>query len=290
MEIGTKRALAAPFRMPAAAAAVFILVATGACGGGFSMTGPGSGSAEGGPGGPDPPGPARRVLITGASRGIGLEFARQSLQRGDRVFALARRPEASKDLAALARDHGERLTLVAGDVTDDAAVEAARAKVASVTGAIDLLINNAGTYGTRGGSLENLDLAEVRSVYEVNAVGPLRVTKALLPLLRKGRSAKVISISSQMGSIENNQGGGSWAYRMSKAALNMANRNLAHDLRGDGIACIVLHPGWVRTDMGGPGAPLSAEEAVRSMIRTIDGITLDRTGAFLDRDGKPLPW
>jgi NAD(P)-dependent dehydrogenase (short-subunit alcohol dehydrogenase family) len=236
------------------------------------------------------PSSTRRTLISGAGRGLGLELTRQLLERGDRVFAVVRSPEKSTDLADLARAHGEFLALVTGDVGDSASIEAARRKVASLTDALDLVINNAATYGARGGTLETLDLAEVRSVMEVNLIGPLRVSQAFLPLLRKGRSPKLINLSSLMGSIADNGSGGTWAYRMSKAALNMAGRNLALELRGAGIPCVALHPGWVRTDMGGPSAPLSPGESVAAMIRTIDRITPDQTGSFLDRDGRQLPW
>lgn len=232
----------------------------------------------------------RRVVVTGANRGLGLEFARQYLKRGDRVFALVRKPEEAADLAALSKEHPGMLTVISGDVTDDASIEAARKKVSEATEALDVLINNAGTSGERGNDLADLDLADIRATYEVNAIGPVRVARALLPLLKKGRSPKIVSISSQMGSIENNRGGGSWGYRMSKAALNMANRNLAIALREDRITCVVLHPGWVRTDMGGPNATLSPEESIRSMIRTIDGLTLEKSGSFFDRDGTTLPW
>ena len=234
--------------------------------------------------------PTRRILITGAGRGLGLEFTRQFLERGDRVFAVARRPGDSTDLGALARSHPELLAPVAGDVGDDASIEAARLKVASMTDALDLLINNAAAYGTRGGSLQSLDFAELRSVSEVNVIGPLRIARAFLPLLKKGRSPKLINLTSLMGSIADNKSGGTWAYRMSKAALNMAGKNLALELHGDGVTCVGLHPGWVRTEMGGPGAPLTPEESIASMIRTIDGMTLERTGGFFDRDGRPVPW
>lgn len=252
--------------------------------------GPRAGAADEPVKGPGSMPSTRRVLITGTSRGLGLEFTRQYLERGDRVFAMLRHPGESKELDALAAKFPERLTQIAGDVTDDPSIEAARAKVASATGALDILINNAGTYPKSGGGLADLDLAEIRSVYDVNAVGPLRVTRAFLALLKKGSGPRVIGITSLMGSIEDNSSGGSWAYRMSKAALNMANRNLAIDLRGDGIACVVLHPGWVRTDMGGPNAPLTPQESVASMIRTIDALTPEKSGGFYDREGQPLPW
>jgi NAD(P)-dependent dehydrogenase (short-subunit alcohol dehydrogenase family) len=240
--------------------------------------------------GADAASPGRRIAVTGANRGLGLEFVRQYLKRGDRVFALVRKPDEASDLAALSKENPGRLTIVPGDVADDASIEAARKKVSEATDALDILVNNAGTSGARVNDLAGLDLADLRATYEVNAIGPIRVARALVPLLKKGRSPKIVSISSQMGSIENNRSGGAWGYRMSKAALNMANRNLAHALRDDGISCVVLHPGWVRTDMGGPNATLSPEESIRSMIKTIDGVTIEKSGAFFDKDGAVLPW
>jgi len=232
----------------------------------------------------------KRILVTGAGRGIGLELTRQWLAAGREVFALARKPQGSEGLAALAHDHPKTLKRAACDVSDDESVAGAAKEVTSAWDRIDLLVNNAGTYGRRGGSLAELDFAEVRSVFEVNTLGPLRVTRAFLPLLRRGTSPRLVHLTSLMGSIADNGSGGTWAYRLSKTALNMASRNLALELRKEGIPSVVLHPGWVRTDMGGPGAPLSVTESAASMIRTIDGIVIEQSGAFLDRDGKPVPW
>ena len=231
-----------------------------------------------------------RVLITGAGRGLGLEFARQYLEAGHRVFALARAPKKSAGLMELVAAHPERAVAVNCDVIDDASVAAAGRSVAAATEALDLILNNAGTYGRRDESLESLDWKEMREVLEVNTLGPLRVSRAFLPLLRAGKKPRLVQITSLMGSIDDNRSGGSWSYRISKAALNMANRNLAIELQREKIPAVVLHPGWVRTDMGGRGAPLEVEEAVSAMIAAIDGVTPADTGGFLDRFGKPCPW
>jgi NAD(P)-dependent dehydrogenase (short-subunit alcohol dehydrogenase family) len=231
-----------------------------------------------------------RVVLTGASRGLGLEFTRQWLAAGHQVFALARDPRRSKGLTALGREHPESLVALPADVTDDESVrEAARAVAERVQG-LDILLNNAGVGGGYA-SIEELDHDEVRQVFETNTLGPLRVTRALLPLLRRGRDPRrLVHITSLMGSIGDNQSGGAYAYRMSKAALNMASANLAHELRGHGIVSVVLHPGWVHTDMGGRGAPLAVDEAVGALIDTIDDLTLEHSGGFYDRLGEPLPW
>jgi len=231
-----------------------------------------------------------RVLVTGASRGLGLEFSRQYLQAGDRVFASARNPDESTGVRELLSAFPDRAMAVECDVADDASVEAAAHLVAESAPDLDLVLNNAGTYGRHDETLGSLDWDEVREVLEVNTLGPLRVARAFLPLLKKGKNPKLIQITSLMGSIDDNRSGGAWSYRMSKAALNMASRNLAHELGRSGIISLVIHSGWVKTDMGGAGAPLEIEEAVASMVKTIAKLTSKQSGAFLDRHGKPQPW
>lgn len=231
-----------------------------------------------------------RILITGAGRGLGLEFARQWLAAGKEVCALAREPEKSRGLASLRSDYAETLRVAPCDVADDASVESARKEISGAWDSLDLLLNNAGIYGPRDGTLQSVKLDEIRRVFEVNTLGPIRVTRAFMPLLRKGSRPRVVLMTSLMGSIGDNGSGGSWPYRISKTALNMVGRNLALELREDGIPAIVIHPGWVRTDMGGKSAPLSIEESVSAMVSTIGGLTPERTGMFLDRNGEPLPW
>jgi NAD(P)-dependent dehydrogenase (short-subunit alcohol dehydrogenase family) len=231
----------------------------------------------------------RRIVLTGASRGLGLEFTRRWLEAGHRVFALSRTAGGS-ELESLARAHPGGLHRAACDVADDASVAAAARAVGRVWDGVDLLLNNAGTYGDGDATIETVDLDEVRRVFEVNALGPIRVTRAFLPLLRRGTSPRVVQITSLMGSIADNESGGAWAYRLSKAALNMATRNLAHELGAHSILGVAIHPGWVRTDMGGPQAPLAVGESVAAMIRTIDALAPGDTGRFLDLDGDALPW
>lgn len=234
--------------------------------------------------------PPSQIVVTGASRGIGLEFTRQWLERGDRVFALARRPEKSAGLSELALRHAGALRSVECDVGDDDSVARARIEVEAGADRIDLVVNNAAVFGPRNVSIESLALAEVRRVFEVNVLGALRVSRAFLPLLRRGRRPALVHITSLMGSIGDNVSGGYWDYRLSKAALNMAARNLAIELRKDGILSVALHPGWVRTDMGGPEAPLGVQEAVDALIRTIDALGPAYSGGFFDRTGGPAPW
>ena len=231
-----------------------------------------------------------RVLVTGASRGIGLEYAHQWLAAGARVFALARDPEGSDGLMALASRHAGSLVPVRCDVAQDDSVAEARRRVGEEADGLEILINNAGVMGSHE-DLGSLDLELVRRTYEVNAIGPIRVTRAFLDLLRAGdRPRRIVNMTSLMGSIDDNRSGDAYAYRMSKAALNMATRSMAIDLSGDGIVAVALHPGWVRTAMGGRSAPTPVEEAVASLVRTIDSLDMDRSGGFYDRDGQPLPW
>lgn len=231
-----------------------------------------------------------RVVVNGASRGLGLEFTRQFLAAGDSVLACARRPDSSAELQALAKAHTDTLTLARVDVADGDLLAAAASLAGARWDGVDVLLNNAGTYGSRDSSLESLDPDELHRLIDVNTLGPLRSTRAFLPLLRRGDRPRVVNVTSLMGSIGDNTSGGSWAYRISKAALNMATRNTAHELHQYGITAVALHPGWVRTEMGGESAPLGVREAVASMLSTIRRLDTGMSGTFVDRDGNRLPW
>jgi NAD(P)-dependent dehydrogenase (short-subunit alcohol dehydrogenase family) len=220
-------------------------------------------------------------VITAANRGLGLEFARQLSQRGDRVIATARQPKLAKDLKAL------DVAVYPLDVRDGESVREFSAALQDA--AVDVLINNAGI-GVSSKSFEELDFGELITFFDVNSVGALRVTRALLPHLRRGERKVVANISSMMGSIGDNRSGEAYEYRASKAALNMLTRSLAIDMREEGFTCVVLHPGWVATDMGGSEAPLQAPDSVRGMIEVLDRLTINDSGAFLDYTGKRVPW
>ena len=223
----------------------------------------------------------RKWLITGASRGIGREFVQQLRARGEQVLATVRREEDAGPL----REVGARVELL--DVTDDAAVTALAKQLESEP--VDVLLNNAGVMG-RSRSLDQVELDDLGRCFEINAVAPLRVTRAFLPHLRRGSERLVLQMTSRMGSIEDNTSGGAYAYRSSKAALNMLNRSLSLDLAADDFRCVLLHPGWVRTDMGGSGAPLTVEDSVRGLLRVIDGLGPADNGAFFDFQGERIPW
>jgi len=228
-----------------------------------------------------------RIVITGANRGIGLELVKQYIARGDTVDAATRDPENAKDLEALKASAGSQLRILACDVTSRESVRAF-AHALGDTG-IDLLINNAGVMEKPTG-LEDIDDEAVAKTLDANSIGPLRVTAALLPLLRKNSTRKIAHISSDLGSIAGNASGGFYGYRMSKAAINMASKSMANDLRNEGFTVITMHPGWVQTDMGGPRAPLNVETSARGLIQVLDHATKEDTGKFLDYQGSELPW
>jgi NAD(P)-dependent dehydrogenase (short-subunit alcohol dehydrogenase family) len=229
------------------------------------------------------------ALVTGAGRGIGLELCRLLLERGYTVVACPRRPQA-EDLAELGRQNAERLFQVALDVRDVGSIGAAAFEIRQRVKRIDLLVNNAAVYPDQEGGLERLEMQDLLDAFDVNAVGPLRVIRAMLPLLRKGEGKRLIQITSLMGSIDDNSSGGAYAYRMSKTALNMAVRNLAHELGPEGFVCLAVHPGWVRTHMGGPSAPLEIRAATEEVLRVALAADLSDNGGFKGPGGVDLPY
>jgi NAD(P)-dependent dehydrogenase (short-subunit alcohol dehydrogenase family) len=216
-------------------------------------------------------------LITGANRGIGLEFCRQLAARGDDVIAVCRRPSDALRELGLRVEEGL-------DVTERDAVAALARRLEGAR--LDLLVNNAGIL-TRE-SLEDLDFDRMRRQFEVNSLGPLRVTHALLPNL--GQGSKVAIITSRMGSIDDNTSGGRYGYRMSKAAVNIAGVSLSHDLKPRGIAVTILHPGFVRTGMTDNQGLIDAPESAAGLIARIDELTLESSGGFWHENGERLPW
>ena len=238
---------------------------------------------------------SRRVLVTGAGRGLGLEFTRRYLERGDRVFATCRAPSRARDLAALGAAHRDRLTVVALDVADPDSIAKAHGAVRRRTEALDLLINNAGVYSRRGSAdpterLGTLRFDDALHVLRTNAVAPLMVTQRCLDLLEAGRAPRVVAISSEYGSVSENTDGFPYYYAASKAALNMLMRSLAPEARRRGIVTAILDPGWVRTDMGGPQAPLTPARSVAGMMAVIDGLSARDSGRFYTWEGNPAPW
>ncbi len=223
------------------------------------------------------------LLITGANRGLGLEFVRQYLAEGWTVRACCRNPERSKQLKQLGGDiHVHKL-----DVTD--ALHVANLTREMREEPIDLLINNAGVYGPRSG-FGGQDFDAWRDVLEINLLAPMRMVESFLPQLELAGAPAVVNISSRLGSIETDEGGGSYPYRTSKAALNMVTKNLSVDLADKGITVVSVHPGWVRTDMGGKSASVSPEDSVSGLRAVIADLTPDKSGRFFGYDGEELPW
>jgi NAD(P)-dependent dehydrogenase (short-subunit alcohol dehydrogenase family) len=229
-----------------------------------------------------------RTIVTGANRGIGLEFVRQLLERGDEVEAAVRDPAGATALRELGAKAGGRLRVHACDVGDGERVRAFARELGDAP--VELLVNNAAVYGGNRQRVDDLDFDDVLRTFEINALGPLRLTVAVLPLLRKAKGAKIVHLTSGMGSIADNSSGGYYAYRMSKAALNMASKSLSIDLHRAGVASVVINPGWVQTDMGGPGATTTPRDSVAAMLKRVDALTPEQNGAFLNWKGGEYPW
>lgn len=240
----------------------------------------------------------QHILITGANRGLGLEFTRQFLERGERVFATCRRPASADELQELKGAYPDTLFIVELDVDEAEAISRSEQFVRSHAERLDLLINNAGVYMARSHAAGEqpsehpgtLAFDEALSVMRTNAVAPLIIAQQYLALLRQGRSPKVVSISSGYGSVSENTGGFPYYYSASKAALNQYMRSLAADLKSSRITTVLLNPGWVSTDMGGPQASITPRKSVSGMIRVIDALKLRDTGRFLNWQGGEESW
>jgi NAD(P)-dependent dehydrogenase (short-subunit alcohol dehydrogenase family) len=223
------------------------------------------------------------VLITGAARGLGLDFTRQYAAKGWKVLACARKRDGLKDL----KGDIHHYTL---EVTNYKAVKVLAKELNGE--AIDILICNAGVGGDReqrGQVLGAFDADEMRRVFEINTLAPLMMAEAFAEHVARSQQKKLIAITSILGSLANNNGG-RYAYRASKTALNMEWNCLAKDLAGKGVICVALHPGWVQTDMGGPSAPLTIEQSVPSMVKVIERLGPSDNGRYVSYDGSELPW
>ena len=229
----------------------------------------------------------RTVLVTGSNRGIGLELVRSFAADGWRVVATCRDPANATELAAVAAAH-PAVAVSDLDVCDAGDIDRLAADLRGQP--VDLLLHNAGVYGRKALPLGAVDPAEWISVFETNTIAPFLLTRALLPQLEQGRDKRVAMLSSKVGSIEDNSSGGNYAYRTSKAALNQVVKSLSIDLAGRSITVVALHPGWVKTEMGGPNALIDTAESVAGLRRVLGGLTPSDTGRFLAFDGKPVPW
>ena len=229
------------------------------------------------------------VCVTGASRGIGHGFARAYLANGDTVVAAVRNPE-SDGVRALSDEYADRCIPVRMDVSDAESVERAAAEVEAKLDSLDLLINNAGVSKPPDEErIDDIRVDDVNEVFAVNTIGPLRVSQRLFPLLRRSKRAKLIMISSNAGSIASQGGGRGVPYCVSKGALNMLTKLLSFHCRAESVAVAAIHPGWVRTDMAGPGGALSVEESVSSMRKVIEKLGTDGP-VYVDYLGNEMPW
>ena len=232
------------------------------------------------------------ILITGSNRGIGFGLVRQYLQQsGTFIFATCRDPDHADNLSNLAASYPDRIQIAELDVTDDSTIEQVSRLVKRKTDCIDVLINNAGINPPRDEqSLASITPEMMERVYRVNTVGPLVVTRTFVEFLRAAETPKLVMISSQLGSLTRAHSGRSYAYCASKAALNMVMRLMAAELTEYGITTITMHPGWVKTDMGGDHARLSIEESARGVISVIENMTNTDNGEFINWNGERLPW
>ena len=227
------------------------------------------------------------VLITGASRGIGLEMVRYGIEQSWRIFACCRHPQQAETLLSLAKLANGRVSVHVADMYELATIQALSYELRNE--AIDLLINNAGIYGSDKNKFGHVDVQSWINTFQVNSIAPLKVSEALIEQLRMGKRRVIACLSSKMGSMADNGSGGSYIYRSSKAALNAVVKSMAVDLKAEGITCVALHPGWVKTDMGGPNAEIGTRESVTRMFDILLSLSPADSGRFIDIDGTDIP-
>jgi NAD(P)-dependent dehydrogenase (short-subunit alcohol dehydrogenase family) len=228
------------------------------------------------------------VLITGTSRGIGLEMVKYGIEQNWRVFACCRHPQQASSLLSVASLASGRVSVHVADMNELATIQALAYELRNE--AIDILINNAGVYGSDKNSFGNVDAQSWLKTFQVNSIAPLKVAEALIEQVRVGDKKIIACMTSKMGSMADNGYGNSYIYRSSKAALNAVVKSMSIDLRDDGIKCVALHPGWVKTDMGGPNAEITARESVTRLFDIILSLKLKDSGRFVDIDGSDIPW
>ncbi|KAF7699100.1 C-factor [Silurus meridionalis] len=248
----------------------------------------------------------KTVLVTGANRGLGLQIVKRLVTGGcfpGKIIATARNPDEAKELQSMSKDH-PNIHIIKLDVVSEESIKKAAVEVEQIVqkDGLNCLINNAGINIIA--NFETVTAEKMLENFHTNSVGPLMITKAMLPMLKLAAAnavgmgihrAAVINMTSLLGSVELNWGERAkdfkwYPYRTSKSALNMITRCMAVDLEADGILCVAIHPGWVRTDMGGPEAPLSIEESISSVLTVIKGLNEKDHGTFLHYTGEALPW
>ena len=228
------------------------------------------------------------VLITGANRGIGLEMVRYAMQQGWRVFACCRNPHNADNLFNIARLSNGRISVHIADMLELATVQALSYELRHES--IDILINNAGIYGSDKNTFGAVDVDSWLQTFQVNSIAPLKMVEAFSEQLMMGQRKLVACMSSKMGSMADNGYGNSYIYRSSKAALNAVVKSLSIDLKEKGVISVALHPGWVKTEMGGPNAEISTAECVTQIFTNLSSLTINDSGRFIDIDGTDIPW
>lgn len=231
---------------------------------------------------------ARTYFITGCSRGIGLELTKQLLDEGEKVIATARHPDKSKGLQELARAYPKTLTLGTLDVVSDKNLNALVQNLMRQRVTVDVLVNNAAVFPEAEKAIEHTSMELMANTYAVNAIAPMRVARALFMLMAKSDFPVVANVSSQIGSLTINHMTTGYGYCMAKAALNMFTKMLSR--AHPEITCVSLHPGWVRTDLGGPKAPVELEDSGKGLCKVLRGLKKSDTGKFFEYTGRELTW
>ncbi|TKB58322.1 SDR family oxidoreductase [Ferrimonas aestuarii] len=227
------------------------------------------------------------VLITGANRGLGLEFVRQYVASGHQVLACCRNPQSATALTELATE-SPQVELLALDVTDETQINQLAKQLHGR--AIDILINNAGVLGEQCAELGKMTQADWLSVLTINTVAPALMIQAFASHVAASEQKTIVGISTRVASIEDNGSGGMYSYRASKAALNQILKSAANNLQAEGVKTLAIHPGWVQTDMGGENATFTPQQSVSGMIAVIDQLTPEASGSFKVFDGSDIPW
>ena len=227
------------------------------------------------------------ILVTGANRGLGIEFVEQYLNEGNEVIATYRNENSSIDLIEMGNERSN-LKLLQLDVSSNKSLNSFAENLGDSP--IDIFINNAGVYGPRNSSFGNVDEENWIPAIKINAIAPILLTQLIIKNIRSGADKKLIFVTSKMGSIDDNKGGGAYVYRSSKTALNAVVKSLSVDLENEGIVVALIHPGWVKTDMGGPNALIESDTSVRGMTEVISNLDITSTGNFYNYDGSIIPW
>ena len=229
----------------------------------------------------------KTIIVTGANRGIGLELVKQYCNRNYQVIGTYRDETTSGELISMSRNL-DNLKVYSLDVSSDQSLKDFSSKLGETP--VDIFINNAGVYGPRDSSFNNVDEKKWIPVFQTNAIAPLLLTQLIIDNLRNGSQKKLIYITSKMGSIDDNKSGGAYIYRSSKTALNSVVKSISVDLAKDDMKVVLLHPGWVRTDMGGPNGLIDTTASVSGMTEVIDSLSQSDSGCFFNYDGSKIPW